>query len=822
MSHRSLVAFPKQPSERVEPRPFSHNLPAQPTPLIGREKEIEAAYELLQRRDVRLLTLIGPPGIGKTRLGIEISSNLAEDFADGTFFVPLAPITEPGLVLPAVAQTLGIIEAPDQPLSNSLANYLRNRQILLLLDNFEQVMGAATEVAELLPHCPDLKVLVTSRERLHVYGEYQYPVPPLSLPDLARLPDPEALLQYEAIALFLQRAQAISPGFQLTQRNAPAVAEICLRLDGLPLAIELAAARISVLPPEEVLARLKSRLKLLTGGARNLPERQRTLQAAIDWGYNLLDPAEQTLFRRLGVFVGGCTLKAIEEVCGSELGMDTLEGVASLVGKSLLQRQEGATWDEEPRFMMLETIREYAREKLQESGEADELGKRHAQYFLDFAERAVVQLKGPKQVEWLDRLEEEHNNLRATLDWSQTTTSEEGPEIGLRLAGVLWRFWEVRGYLTEGREWLIRVLSNDATTTQTARDERRRVVQRARAEALNGAARLAYFLGDYTGARPLIEQSVALFREVGDKANLALALSNLGFVLMNLEDLVPVQAAFEESLAIRRELGDKGGIATGLTNVGLMAAHSGDYRRAWSLLEEGLSLYNELGDKEGRAYTIRHLGFTAHSQGDFKRAETLLRESLMLFWEQGNKRVVAECLAELAAITGAQRQHQESARRAARLFGAAQALYEALGAAVWDINRPLFDRDLATARAQLDEEIWQNAYQEGQALTIDEAIELATGGDELENETAQPGAISRAGKRRTRESPGGLTARELESTLLVARGLTNEAIARELVLSERTIEMHVSNALHKLGFTTRTQLAAWAVEQGLASGDTQS
>ena len=314
----SLVAFPNLPTKSIEPASVSHNLPASPTPLIGRKEETETVVETLRRPEVRLLTLIGPPGIGKTRLGIQVAADLLDDFPDGVYFVPLAPISDPDLVLSAVTQALDIREASNRPLLERLKSYLQNKQMLLLLDNFEQVVTAAPLLADLLADCPDVKIMVTSRELLHLYGEHDYPVPPLSLPDPDKLPDLEALAQYEAVALFVQRAQAVSPGFQLTERNAQAVAEICLRLDGLPLAIELAAARILVLPPEELLARLKSRLKLLTGGARNLPERQRTLRATIDWSYNLLDPGEQALFRRLGVFVGGCTLKAIEEVCGSQ------------------------------------------------------------------------------------------------------------------------------------------------------------------------------------------------------------------------------------------------------------------------------------------------------------------------------------------------------------------------------------------------------------------------------------------------------------------------------------------------------------------------
>ena len=715
------------PLKTLDSRP--NNLPIQHTELIGRKKEVASIVERMGQPKVRLLTLTGPGGTGKTRLVLQAGAELLDGFHDGVFFVNLAPISDPDLVVSTIAQTLGLKETAGQPLVDTLKNYLKEKSLLLLLDNFEQVVEAAPQVNALLEAASQLKVLVTSRVPLKVQGEKEYPVPPLSLPDPKRLPPLERLAQYESVRLFIERATDVKPDFQVNNENAPAVAEICARLDGLPLAIVLAAARIRLLSPQAMLTRLQShvlsgregRLKLLTGGSRDLPARQQTLRGTIEWSYDLLSDDEKKLFRRLSVFVGGRTLEAIEAVCNDDgdLQIDVLDGVESLVSKSLLRQEEGVGG--EPRFVMLETIHEFAQEKVEESGEAEELRIRHALYFMELAEKAGPQMHGSQQVEWLDRLEEDHNNLRAALDWSQTTTSEGGTELGLRLAGALVRFWEVRGYLTEGRGWLTRTLAHDAVAPHASVDEGKRAAQRARAGALNGAARLAYLQGAEEAAQPLIEESVALSRELGNKADLAVALSNLGFVLLNLEDLVGAQAAHEESLAIRRELVRKEGIATGLANLGLMAAHSGDYHRAWPLLTEGLSLYEELGNKEGRAYTIRHLGFTAHSQSDYKQAGALLRESLIFFWDQGHKRVVAECLAELAAITGGQGEPE----RAARLFGAAQALYEALGTAMWNINRPLFERDLTTSRAQLDEDDWQEALLEGRAMSLEQAIAYA-------------------------------------------------------------------------------------------------
>jgi predicted ATPase/class 3 adenylate cyclase len=413
---------------------YRNNLPLQPTPLVGREKEISEVCNLLRSGETRLLTLTGPGGTGKTRLALQAAADLLEDFPDGTFFVQLATLTDADLFISAVAETLGVRETGEQALDDSLKNYLSERRMLLVLDNFEQVLEAAPTVTELLTVAPELKVLTTSRAPLGLYGEHEFPVPPLTLPDLERQPPLERLTQYEAVGLFVERARAIKPEFEVTNESAPAVAEICVRLDGLPLAIELAAARIKMLPPRAMLQRLGSRLKLLTGGARDLPERQRTLRATIEWSFALLDEGEQLLFRRLAVFSGGRTLEAIEAICDtrSDLTVDVFEGVSSLLDKSLLRQEEGANG--EPRFVMLETVHEFAREKLQGSGEAEQIKRVHAEYFLTLAEEAYPELKGANQLQWLERLEVEHDNMRAALSW---TLERKEVEVALRLGGVL-------------------------------------------------------------------------------------------------------------------------------------------------------------------------------------------------------------------------------------------------------------------------------------------------------------------------------------------------------------------------------------------------
>src|SRR5215203_4806389 len=435
------------PLRTLESHP--NNLPLQPTPLVGREREVEEISERLRSEQVHLLTLTGPGGTGKTRLALQAAADLLEEFEDGVFFVALATITDPELVPSTIAGPLGVKESAEQPLLETLKSFLQQKHLLLLLDNFEQVLEAAPLVGELVAADPKLKILATSRIPLRLYGEQEYMVPPLALPDPRVLPPLEVLAQYEAVRLFVERARAVKPDFEVTNESAPAVAEICARLDGLPLAIELAAARTKLLPPQALLSRLSNRLQLLKGGARNLPARQQTLRGTISWSYNLLNEEEKTLFWRLSVFSGGSTLEAIEEICDPEGDIDVLEGVDSLVEKSLLRQEEGV--GEEPRFVMLETVHEYAREKLEESGEAEKIKRAHAEHFLAMAEEANAELRGPEAAKGLERLEVEHDNMRAALSWA---IGRQKVELGLRLAGALWRFWSVRGHYGEGRRWL--------------------------------------------------------------------------------------------------------------------------------------------------------------------------------------------------------------------------------------------------------------------------------------------------------------------------------------------------------------------------------
>jgi predicted ATPase len=689
------AAFP--PLQTLAVRPG--NLPASLVPLIGRQKEVETARELLRRENLRLLTMTGPGGTGKTRLALQVAADLLADFRDGVFFVDLAPIRDPELLASTIAQTLNVRETGDQPLIESLHAALREKQLLLVLDNFEQILAAAPRVVALLSAAPRLKALVTSRAALHVSGEQEFPVPPLSVPDPDQLPPLPVLAQYGAVALFVQRAEQAKLGSTLMGENAAAVAAICHRLDGLPLAVELAASRVKLFSPEALLARMQSRLKLLTGGRRDQPARQQTMRDTIAWSYDLLEEEEKRLFQRLAVFVGGCTLEAVDAVCDAEgdLGLDVLDGAASLADKSLLRQEERTQG--EPRFMMLETIREFAWERLEESRETEATQRRHAQFFLALAERAEPKLSSAAQKEWLDRLEGEQDNFRAVLAWCQTEAGDG--EIELRLAGALWWFWWLRCYWSEARSWLAAALTRSGGSGCTV----------ARAKALEGAGLLAR-------DRRLSKESVALFRELGDRLGLGSALRTLGMMMMEAGDQSAARAHYEESLAICQETGDRRGLVPTLFGLGELAELRGDLAAAQSLGEEGIAVCHEVGEQWNLGWLHLSLGRLAKKQGDRERAYDRYKESLAIFQELDNEFGIIVSLEWLAMLTGA----QEEPERAARLFGAAASLREAIGAG--HLPSPGSERT-HVIRVALGEEAFAAAWEEGQAMTLEQAIEYA-------------------------------------------------------------------------------------------------
>jgi len=606
------------------------NLLTQPTALVGRTKEIASVCALLHRADARLVTLTGPGGTGKTRLAVHVAAELLDAFADGVWFVDLSPINDPDLVIPTIMQTIGLKEIGTQPPLEQLKAYLRDKHLLLVLDNFEQVVDAASRVAELLAAPPQLEVLITSRVVLRLRGEQEFQVPPLALPDPKQLPPLEALSQYAAVELFIQRAQDVKPDFQVTNANAPAVAEICHRLDGLPLAIELAAAWIKLFAPEVLLKRLERRLPLLTGGARDLPARQQALRNTIDWSYHLLDEAEKTLFTRVGVFVGGCTLEAAEVVCNAngDLPFDAVTGVAALADKSLLRQEEGL--DGEPRFVMLETVREYALEKLSERGELADIHRQHATYYLTLAETARRDLSSSgAQLASMDRLEREHDNMLAALMWYQE--SADSVEESLRLGVALTLFWNLRGYFSEGQMWLTRALARPGAAEATV----------ARAKALLSAADIAESQGHYRTARRLMEESLEISRTLGDKRHVAEALGYLGFLALVQGDYERTRSLYNECINLYQLLEDHDGIYKSLAALGQVAIYEADYDQATALIQQALARERAHGNVLGTANRLLDLGIIAYRQGDYVRAEAFNDESLNLYGQLGDRDSVA-------------------------------------------------------------------------------------------------------------------------------------------------------------------------------------
>jgi non-specific serine/threonine protein kinase len=733
---------------------------------------------------------------------------------------------------------MGIPERADCTLTEALSDVLRPKHQLLVLDNCEHLLTACAQLIEtLLRTCSQLRVLVTSREALTINGETLWLVLPLRVPDTYQQPPIEGLLTYEAVQLFVERARSVLPSFTLTPENAPAVVQVCSRLDGMPLAIELAAARIRALAVEQIVARLDDAYRLLTGGSRSALPRQQTLRAAMDWSYDLLSAHEQAFFRRLSVFAGSFSLEAAEAICAGEPGeaYDVLDALCSLIDKSLVLVEQRSG---QARYRLLETIRQYGQDKLQEFAEAATVHRKHRDWYARLAEQAETETLEARQKSVFDRLEAEHDNLRAALGWS---LEQQEAEMAAQIGAAIRLFWLLRGYMSEGRRWLERALAgfseknavrakalnvaailaslqDDYTTARTLVEEslelsRQLAESKQTGYALYILGRLARIDGNYAGAVTCFEESLALFRELGQKHDIALVLSGLGLTVLYLEEYERATALCEESLALSRELGDPRGIASWLANLGIVTLARGDPRRATDLCDESLAIRKALGYKGGCAHTLAILGRIALTQGFYERATLCYQESLTLRQETGEKEGIATVLEGLAAVTGMQGQPV----RAARLYGFAETLRTLLGAPLTPIDRPFYQHTVAAIRAQHDEPTFLKAWAAGQAMTFEEAIAEAVQVKAREHipPTSLPAPVEPPSTSPPQRNPFGLTAREIEVLRLVTQGLTTTQIAEQLTISPRTADAHLRSIYSKLEVTSRAAATRSAIEHKL-------